>query len=226
MIRLAVLDVDGTITDRNRKVVPEILNAIAEVQDSGLIVSLVSGNVIPVMYGIRTLLGVNGPVFGENGGVMLNGNEVELFFSQENPRKFFSYLSGRINISEILTNRWRETSVAFEGNREEIIDEMRNLSPDWRDKIEIVDSTYAWHIMNRGENKAYAVNHLIGMYSLSPEEVLVVGDSDNDYSMYETSARKASIANSTDMIKNRSEFVSAKSHGSGVIDIFRHYGLL
>ncbi len=226
MIRVAVLDVDGTITERDRKIGAEVMRALPEAQDSGVVVSLVSGNVIPVMYALRTFLGTKGPVFGENGGVMLKENEVEMFFTPDIPKKYFEYLKERISIDGILTNRWRETSVAFAGQKDEIARELENIPYKWSKLVEVVDSTYAWHIMNKGENKAFAVNKIHEMYSLAPDEVLVVGDSDNDYPMYETGSVKAAVHNSTDRIKEKCDYVSKESHGKGVVDILTHYGLI
>ncbi len=226
MIRLAVLDVDGTMTESDRRISPGLLDAIPEIQSKGTIVSLVSGNVIPVMYAIKTYMGTNGPVFGENGGIMLHENRIEAFFSKEITVKFYSYLEQRINISEILTNRWRETSIAFSADRETVLAELERLPIVWKNKVEVVDSRYAWHIMNRGQSKAFAINRLKELYNLGDGEVLVCGDSDNDFAMYEVRAVKAALANSTERIKDESEYVSEYGHGKGVMDIFRHFGLL
>lgn len=226
MIKLAVLDVDGTLTESNRSITPELLEAIPCVQKKGVLISLVSGNVIPVMYALKTYLGINGPVFGENGGVLLLDEKISSFFSMDVPREFYRYLEGRIDVSEILTNRWRETSVAFTANRDEVLNEMKSLPEEWKEKVEVVDSRYAWHVMSRGQTKAFAIEKLKSMYGLSENEVLVCGDSDNDFAMYETRAVKAALDNSTDRIKSESEYVSRFGHGKGVVDIFSHFGLL
>lgn len=226
MIRLLVLDVDGTMTDRERRISPEVVKAVPRVQDSGVTVSLVSGNVIPVMYALKTYLGINGPVLGENGGIMLDGNVITKFFSPDVPREFYSMMSHEISVSEILTNRWRETSVAFEGERESIASFMGNVQEHWKSRIQVVDSRYAWHIMNREQGKDFAVRKLSEMYNVGHDEILVCGDSDNDLAMYEAPVRKATMANGTGRIKEQCEYVSPYSHGEGLVDIFTHFGLL
>lgn len=226
MIKLAVLDVDGTLTESDRRLTPELFDAIPAVQERGTTISLVSGNVIPVMYALKTYLGVNGPVFGENGGVLLIDERVETFFSRRITDEFYRYISERIDVKEILTNRWRETSVAFSADTVQVKEVLDDLPDVWKDKIEVVDSRYAWHIMSRGQSKAFAINKLKEIYSLDDEEVLVCGDSDNDFSMYEVPSVKAALKNSTERIKAESEYVSDYAHGKGVVDIFRHFGLL
>ncbi|AKA49532.1 hypothetical protein IX51_10985 [uncultured archaeon] len=226
MIKLVVLDVDGTLSEKDRRIAPEVVETLPKVQERGTLISLVSGNVIPVMYALKTYLGINGPVFGENGGVILSNDSIETFFTKEVPLKFFKYLQNRASISEILTNRWRETSVAFSADREAMLNEIARTPGEWLNRVEIVDSTYAWHIMSKGQTKAFAIRKLIEMFGLGKDEVLVCGDSDNDYAMYEVPVRKATVANATDSIKEECEYISDESHGRGVIDIFRHFGLL
>jgi phosphoglycolate phosphatase len=65
MIKFMVLDVDGTITDQNRIISPEAIKSVRLAIENGLQISLVSGNVIPVMYGLKTFLGINAPYLGK-----------------------------------------------------------------------------------------------------------------------------------------------------------------
>ena len=67
MIELVILDVDGTITDQNRIISTKAIESIRAAEQNGTVVSLISGNVIPVMYALKIFLGINGPVFAENG---------------------------------------------------------------------------------------------------------------------------------------------------------------
>ncbi|EQD49531.1 phosphoglycolate phosphatase, partial [mine drainage metagenome] len=47
-IRVLVTDVDGTLTDRSRRLDPAAVAAIRAVEDRGLSVVLATGNVLPV----------------------------------------------------------------------------------------------------------------------------------------------------------------------------------
>lgn len=226
MIKLVVLDVDGTLTEKNRVILPEVVSAIPEVQGNGTMISLVSGNVIPVMYALKTYLGINGPVFGENGGVMLKDNVVTPFFPKEESVIFYRYLHGKIPIEEILTNRWRETSIAFSAEREAVLKELNGTPHEKLKNVDVVDSRYAWHIMSKGQSKAFAIRKLMEMFSFDGNEVLVCGDSDNDYAMYEVPVVKATVANATNSIKKQCEYISPFEHGRGVVDIFSHFGLI
>jgi phosphoglycolate phosphatase (TIGR01487 family) len=223
MIRLAVLDVDGTITDRERRLSMNSVEALRIAQNSGLTVSLVSGNVLPVMYGLKVFIGLNGPVFGENGGTMLKDNEASAFFSMDRPREFIKEISKTTSVREIFTNRWRESSMGFEMESKDVDSVSRAAEESG---LDVVNSGYSWHALNPGQNKGFAVEVLIEMYGLKYEEVLVCGDSDNDISMFSKPVIKATMANGTANLKKMSDYVSEKSFGDGLVDILRHYSLI
>ncbi len=223
MIKIMVLDVDGTITDQNRIICPEAIKSIRNGIESGLQISLISGNVIPVMYGLKTFLGINAPVFGENGGIMYYNGSIKKFFGKEKPMEFLDYISGKSLATPYFTNQWRETSAAFSMNPEnEII--VSSEAEKWN--LEIVNSKFTWHIMNPGQNKGYAVRILKKMFNLGWDEILVVGDSDNDTSMFNLPVKKACPANATDTLKSLSDYASPDSYGYEISDVMGKFHII
>jgi hypothetical protein len=223
MIELVVLDVDGTITDQNRILNPEAISCIRTGVEKGIKFSLISGNVIPVMFGLKTFLGINGPVFGENGGIMYYNGNIEKFFDKSGPVKFLEYISKKSSATPYFTNQWRETSAAFSMNSEDK-DMISREAEKWN--LEIVDSKFTWHIMNRNQNKGYAVGILKKMFNLEWNEILVIGDSDNDNAMFQLPVKKACPFNATDHIKSLSDYVSEKSYGYEIKDAMKEFNIL
>ncbi|MEM0140031.1 MAG: phosphoglycolate phosphatase [Ferroplasma sp.] len=223
MIKHIILDVDGTITDQKRLISTEAIEAIRLGIGNGIKVSLISGNVIPVMFGLKTFIGINGTVFGENGGVMLENDHIVSFFDKTKAAKFLEKMVNDVNVKPMFTNMWRESSVAFllNGADPEYISKKA-----YKEGLYIVNSRFTWHVMNSGQDKAYAVNYLINHYNLNNNEILVVGDSDNDNSMFDLDVLRACPANATDYIKLKSDFVSEKSYGNEIMDILKHYSIL
>ncbi|EQD60789.1 phosphoglycolate phosphatase, partial [mine drainage metagenome] len=66
MIKKLILDIDGTITNMDFTIEPETLLALRRVQKSGISIDLCSGNVLPVMIGIRNIIGIHGYLVAEN----------------------------------------------------------------------------------------------------------------------------------------------------------------
>ncbi|MCW6168854.1 MAG: phosphoglycolate phosphatase [Thermoplasmatales archaeon] len=215
MIKLVILDVDGTITDQNRLISTKAIEAIRTAEQNGVVVSLISGNVIPVMYALKIFLGINGPVFAENGGVEFN-TDITPFFTMDEPKRFYRKLL-ELNLCEgILTNTWRYCSVGY-FPKEEKVEEIYELSKDYN--VELTDSSFSWHILNKGQNKGYAIRKLIEKFSMSPDNILACGDSLNDMPMFSLPVKKAVPKNAKQELKSLADYISAKDHGDSIADI-------
>lgn len=215
MIKLVLLDVDGTITDPNRVISTRAIESIRKVQNEGVKVSLASGNVLPVMYGLKIFLGLNSPVFAENGGVMYQ-DEMEVFFSREMPKKVFESLEKEGVLEGILSNKWRETSYGYfpVPGKEDYIASIAEKAD-----LVTVDSGYSWHLLNRAQDKGFAMEHLKEMYGLDYDEILVMGDSYNDFPMFRKEVFKAAPGNARESLKEISDYVAKSSNGDGVAEV-------
>lgn len=220
MIKLALLDVDGTLTDRNRLISTRAIEAIRRAQENDVIVSLASGNVIPVMYGLKILLGINGPVFGENGGIRYL-DTTEALFSIEKPLKLFNRLKEEGLVDGILSNKWRETSCGYVplNGKESIVTAAAEA-----EGLATVDSGYSWHLLNKGQNKGFALEDLRKTYNLEYSEILVMGDSFNDISMFKKDVVKAVPSNAQEELKDMADFVSESDNGDGVAEVLSGLG--
>lgn len=181
MSGIYLFDVDGTLTDASNRLIPGIIPRLRNLVEGGNTVALASGNVIPYMVSLRTFLGINGPVFGENGGIVYHRNQLQLFGNKDRPRMFFQKISDAIRIDEMFSNKWREVSMAF--RIRDGTELPSSIVPD--PEIELTYSGFAWHILNRGLNKGMAVKFLVEAYECDRSDVTVFGDSDNDVPMME-----------------------------------------
>ena len=222
MIKRIVLDIDGTITDMELKISPDTIKMLRTAEENGIRIDLCSGNVLPVMIGIRNIIGLKGNLAAENGGIILSNNEIRKDFSKNIPIKVLKAMKTKFQITEPLTNRWRETSTAFyySGNPDLIKDYAMEFN------VTIQNSKFAYHILNKNQNKGRAVDVFVNLSKIRKDEVLVCGDSENDISMYMEGVHKAALSNSIDILKEKSEFVSSKNYGEGLGEILNYFGLL
>ncbi|MGC8609595.1 MAG: phosphoglycolate phosphatase, partial [Thermoplasmata archaeon] len=136
---------------------------------------------------------------------------------------FLAEMSKKTSMRPIFTNKWREASTGFDIDEKDI--DFIKAEAEKRGLV-IFNSGYSWHLMNRGEDKAFAVSVLMKKYNIDAEEMLVIGDSENDLPMFDLPVHRASPANSSECIKKRSEYVSEFSYGEEIPDIYAHFGLL
>jgi hypothetical protein len=90
--KAVVCNVDGTITNSSKMIQTLGIEVLRQAQDKGCTVILASGNVLPVVYGLSTFIGLRGPVVAENGGVVSYKDEVYMLFSNEVPLKAYEHL--------------------------------------------------------------------------------------------------------------------------------------
>ncbi len=219
MIKLVLLDVDGTLTDPGRLISTRAVEAIRKAQKDGIIVSLASGNVVPVMYGLKTFVGIKAPVFAENGGAMFQNDEISTFFSMDMPKKFFDRLESEGKVEGILSNRWRLTSMAYVlagASPEEITADAQKVG------LVTVDSGYSWHLLNKGQDKGFALEKLKDTYSLDYDEILVMGDAYNDAPMFKKNVVKVVPSNAEDSLKSIADHILKENDGDGVAEVLRN----
>lgn len=181
MSRIFLFDVDGTLTDSHNRLIPGCISQLRRLVERGDTLALASGNVIPYMVSLRTFLGINGPVFGENGGIVYDSGKLELFGTKERPYRYYHEISSQVHVEGILSNKWREVSMAFRLVDSKEFPENIHVDPD----VELTNSGFAWHILNKGLNKSRAVKFLAEKYHCASSEIVVFGDSDNDAAMME-----------------------------------------
>lgn len=78
-IRLAALDLDGTLLDANRLPHPDAIAAAQRAHERGITVCLASGRMAQSIRNIRELLRVPGPIVSCNGAYVLTDDDQEVF---------------------------------------------------------------------------------------------------------------------------------------------------
>ena len=144
-IKAVVVDVDGTLTDMNKVMFTSGIEALRKVQTRGVPVSLASGNVLPVAYGLSTYMGLQGPIVAENGGVVSYREQIFQVSEGVLPEKAYEYLRSRMPVERLFTDNWRRTEVAL--RRSADLDRVREELKDWNVTIEATG--FAIHIMDK-----------------------------------------------------------------------------
>lgn len=230
-IRLVMTDVDGTLTLGGDSISPSVLEAIHCLEKWGIIVGLVSGRTVPMLQSLAGNLGMSGPIIAENGGVAklkTNGELLDLGYSRQPAIEALQKLKARFpnRIKEREDNKDRLVDVVFwsQGIQGE---ELMNRLED----VQLLDSGYILHLMQKGVSKGRTLMRLLGRIgdgSLSPAEVLVVGDSTTDLSLFELFHHSVLILNPRLPIEERqvlqrvAKYVSEHPYGDGFAEVALH----
>ena len=221
--KAVVCDVDGTITDPQKHIQVQGIEALRQAQSCGYKVMLASGNVLPVAYGLSAFIGLDGPVIAENGGVISYKDKIYKLHSGELPWKAFQHLQGSMpGIERLFTDNWRQTEVAL--RRSNDLEKVKAALQGW--DVEIEATGFAIHIMERGHSKMSGVRKACELLGIGLEDVVAFGDADNDVKMLKECGFGIAVGNASPAAKAAAKYVTLSKHAAGVAEGLVYLGML
>jgi len=101
----------------------------------------------------------------------------------------------------------------------ELCNELKNMP-----QLEIVDSSrYNVEITRKGVSKGKAVETLASLYGLKREEIIAIGDSQNDLSMIEYAGLGIAMGNASDAVKQKANYVTNSNDNEGVANAIHKF---
>ncbi len=229
--RLVMTDVDGTITADDGFIDASVPGAVDRLQEAGISVGLVSGRELPRLDALAKCLATSGPIIAENGAVarIAPGSDlVDLGYSRQTSLEALELLKklypGRIRERE--DNAVRLVDVVFWADGV-AISELRKHTGD----IQVVDSGYILHLMPPGISKGATLLQMLRVLAdsgLSPEDLMVFGDSATDLSLFKIFANSVLIPNPllnselTVAVERAAGFTSESPTGVGFSEVAHH----
>lgn len=230
-VKLVMADVDGTLTPGGDSVSPLVSQAVRGLEEQGIIVGLVSGRTLPRLDRLARDLDITGPIIAENGGIarlQAGGELIELGYSRR----------PAIKALQKLKTLFPEAIKEREDNKDRLVDiviwsdgvapqELRHHLDD----SQLLDSGYILHLMQKGVSKGKTLMRLldkIGDESLSPEEIIVFGDSSTDMSLFELFPHSVLIPNpklsaeQTRGLQKVARYASDSAVGDGFAEVAFH----
>jgi hypothetical protein len=217
------IDIDGTITFKNRSLNCDAVNVIRKLQ---IPVVLSTGNISCYARSAAKLIGVSDIVICENGGVVrfeydgedvILGDIVECLKAAEVLRNYFDI--------ELLDSEYRKSEVCLRRNFS--LEEGRKiLEKEGLTKVRLIDSGFAYHITDAGVSKGKALEYICEELKMNPKEFAAIGDSENDIDMLKMAGFGIAVANADIKLKEVADLVTSKKDGEGVIEALEFLGLV
>jgi len=224
-------DVDGTLTSADDTICKAVCDVINELEESGILVGLVSGRTLPGLDLLAHRFNTHGPIIAENGAVARIRKDdapLDLGYSRQ------PALDALQKLKELFPGEIRER----EDNAERTVDIVL-----WADNIpretlvqqlhgvQIIDSGYIMHLMAAGISKGATLLEMLGkveLEGLSPQEVIVFGDSATDLSLFELLPNSILIPNlklAPELIQDvniAARYISDIPYGEGFVQVANH----
>lgn len=226
-LRAVVTDVDGTLTDRDRRLDPEAVTVLRALEDSGRPVVLATGNVLPIALALHRSIGLSGPIVAENGGLIYArssvSERVQRLVSRGPALAAYRRLRAQgLPVRPLFTDRWRETEVALEPTVS-----VRRVREALADRSVRVESTgYALHLMQAGGGKLPALRRALAPLGLTPSDCLVAGDGDNDVPMLRAAGWAVSFPTASARARRAADYVARAPYARGFVEALKAVGVV
>ncbi|MDI3498944.1 phosphoglycolate phosphatase [Archaeoglobus sp.] len=214
------VDIDGTLTDRKRALNCRAVEALRKVK---IPVILATGNISCFARAAAKLIGVSDVVICENGGVVrfeYDGEDIVLG-DKEKCVEAVRVLEKHFEV-ELLDFEYRKSEVCM--RRSFDINEARKLIEGMG--VKLVDSGFAYHIMDADVSKGKALKFVAERLGISSAEFAVIGDSENDIDMFRVAGFGIAVANADERLKEYADLVTPSPDGEGVVEALQFLGLL
>lgn len=226
-IRAVATDIDATLTDVRRRISVEAVEALRKAEANSVSVILVSGNVLPMCHSLNIYLGFSGPIVAENGGVVFwkSGPRLHMFKDRLEADRGFEYLSKKMPLNKVLTDRWRQTEVAIEEKGVDL-ELVRRLLKEGGFNLYANSTGYGIHIMEPGLSKLAGLEMALSWIGVRLDDTLAMGDSETDMDFLERCGKSGVPSNAPAAVRQKADFVAPREFGEGAVDILRHFKVI
>jgi len=227
VLKALVTDVDGTLTDRRRRINTAAIEAIRTLVDADVAVVLASGNTACFMDGLCRMIGTDGTIIAENGGAYRRGYKGSLHISGDKKicLEAFDTLRGSFSGQgiglELLSAQYRFADVAFARNVDP--DEVRAILRDHDLPVRVLDTRFAIHLQAPGVSKETALWELAADMGLYLNDMMAVGDSENDIDMLRAAGVGVAVQNAPESTRVAADWVSESAYGDGFVEAVKKY---
>jgi HAD superfamily hydrolase (TIGR01484 family) len=210
--RALAADYDGTLAHHGA-VEADTVVALKLLKDTGRKLLLVTGREIADLRRAFPELELFDRVVAENGGVIydpVSGRESAI--APAPPAAFVQKLMERnvepISVGRTIVATWLPHDTAVLSAIEELGLELH-----------IIFNKGAVMVLPSGVNKATGLDVALEELSLSPLNVVAVGDAENDHTFLKASGCSAAVANALPAIKEACDIELSRDHGAGVAEL-------
>jgi phosphoglycolate phosphatase len=217
-IRAFAVDVDGTLTENGGGMLylPAVVT-LRYLVKLGYAVIYVTGRSSVEAYLLAVYSGTTKLGIGENGGAITTSpQEHILLASKQKCLRGFEVLKENIDGVTIKPVFNRMTEVVL--LRTFDIEEGRKILDENDLGLYLSDSKYAFHINEKGIDKAIGLRRALNILDLEPANTVAIGDSETDIPMFDMCKYSISLDHAPDYVKARAKYVVSGAEGTGLVD--------
>ncbi len=210
-MRALATDYDGTLA-HNGAVTPTTLQALTQLKETDFRLILVTGRELNDLQSVFPEIEWFDLAVMENGAVLFNPStgQVEAL-AEPPPSEFIARLHERglpLQVGKAIVATW-------EPHESEVLEAIKDMGLE----LQVIFNKGAVMILPSGVNKATGLTAALRELDLRPEEVVGIGDAENDHAFLDLCGYSVAVANALPVIREKVDFVTVGDHGDGVAEL-------
>src|SRR5437764_10065063 len=205
-------DYDGTLA-RDGVVSTQTVDALEHVRASGRKLILITGRLLEDLQQVFPRLDLFAYVVAENGALLYNPDDsTEKLLGEAPPRQFLQALQER-GVTPLVTGRVIVATLhPYETTVVEVIGKLGL-------ELQVIFNKGAVMILPAGVNKGTGLTIALRELKLSADNVVGVGDAENDHSFLSLCGFSVAVANAITTLKEQADYTTRGDNGEGVIEL-------
>lgn len=219
MIRLLAVDIDGTLTFKDRRLDTVGVEAVRRAEAAGIPVVIATGNILCFAEAAAVMIGVSGPLIAEDGGIVFDNVALKEYVLGDRVDADRGLAALQRAFKDVVQHRasfQRRTGITIRRNI--TVEEAQRVIQSEGLPIAAMDSGFAIHLKSPDVNKGNALRKVSSITKIPLTEIAAIGDGPNDIEMLETAGLSYAVANAAEEVKRACKRVTNSAHGKGVAE--------
>jgi len=210
--RALACDYDGTLA-HDGVVTPSTAAAVERFRASGRHLFMVTGRELPELKQVCPILDRFEWVVAENGALLHRpaDDTTELLCEPASAALVESLRRFQLNWLSV----GQAVIATVEPNEILVLEEIKRLGLE----LQVIFNKGSVMVLPTGVNKATGLKALLKKAGISAEDVIGIGDAENDHAFLECCGVGVAVANALPMLKERADFVTNGARGDGVTEL-------
>ncbi len=261
MIKMVVVDIDGTILSQNCGISQNLKNHVKKLLEHDIKVVIATGRMHCSAKQIAQELGTDSPIIAYQGGLIVDGQGKVLWakycdqtlarevveclredkfhiniyindnlIAEDESKYIKDYADGKFITYEIVEtldnvgfdNLNKILAIDYDTDRIDYL--VKKLCNSYKNDLYIVKSTpYFCEISNPEATKGNGIRFLADKWNIKQEEIMAIGDQDNDIEMLLAAGIRVAMGNATDNLKKVSNFITKSVDEDGVVHAINQF---
>lgn len=213
-------DYDRTIANEYTRKVPEnVHKALLKVKEAGFLIVIVTARGVDDLLRLYSEIKEFDLIVAENGTVLyFPSQDKRYYLASKHPIEFIVQLMHHgipFRQYEILTR----VHIDY-------VEKVNNLIKEFQFTLHIISHNKAGYILPTGMNKAKGLEKALLHFNITSNQVIAVGDGENDLDFFDFCGFKVAVGNAEDTVKAKADWIATKEEGEGMVEFIQQYLLV